>query len=112
MSDYGNIFSELPAGILQDESFTELFADGHLRIERIVSTGQQSPEGFWYDQTENEWLILLQGKATLEYCDGTINELSQGDYCMIPAHRKHRVSHTSANPCCVWLALFWKPQVV
>jgi len=79
-----------------------------LRIERIVSTGQISAEGFWYDQSEHEWILLLQGEAKLEYINGEIIELKIGDYINIPPHKKHRVVFTSSSPQCIWLCIFQK----
>ena len=64
-------------------------------IERIISTGQTTPLGEWYDQETDEWVILLQGKAELSYEDGERIGLQAGDYLVIPAHVKHRVEYTS-----------------
>ena len=75
-----------------------------IRIERIVSYGQTTS---WYDQTENEIVFLLQGMAELEYANGATEKLQQGDWVNIPAHTKHRVSYTSENPKCIWLAIFY-----
>ena len=76
------------------------------RIERIVSEGHVSPEGFWYDQGEPEWVALLQGTAELEFEDGRRHPMGAGDWLTIPAHERHRVAHTSSDPPCVWLAVF------
>lgn len=80
---------------------------GQVRIERIVSEGHVSPPEFWYDQNEWEYAAVLQGSAELETLNGKI-WLDSGDWVMIPAHEKHRVSYTSSEPPCVWLAVFWK----
>ena len=80
-----------------------------LRVERIISTGQASPPGFWYDQEEDEWVSVVQGQAALLWADGSRTELGAGDWVLIPAHKKHRVEHTSSNPPCVWLAIFMPP---
>ena len=77
-----------------------------LRIERIVSEGHVSPEGFWYDQDEPEWVALLQGTAELEFEDGRRYPMGAGDWLAIPAHERHRVAHTSSDPPCIWLAVF------
>ena len=79
-----------------------------VRIERIVSMGQSSPEGFWYDQEDCEWVIVLKGKGAIEYEDGRIVELSEGDYVDIPAHEKHRVAYTDPDHATVWLAIHYK----
>ncbi len=77
------------------------------RLERIVSDGQVSPPGFWYDQPEDEWVALLQGTAALEFADGAQRELHAGDALLIPARQRHRVSRT--GPRTIWLALFVPP---
>lgn len=74
-------------------------------IERIVSCGHRTPEGQWYDQARDEWVVLLQGAARLGYADGTTRELRAGDWLLIPAHCRHRVEQTSTDPPCIWLAV-------
>lgn len=111
MQSDGNLFADLPEELSGQEDFLEIFRSGKVRIERIVSTGQCSPEDFWYDQEEHEWVILLQGKATILYEDGTEKELQKGDFLFLPAHLKHRVSYTSKDPCCIWLGFFWLPDL-
>lgn len=75
-------------------------------IERIISTGQASPEGFWYDQEQDEWVVLLQGRAKVAWEDGKELTLTPGDWVVFPAHQRHRVEWTSKNPACIWLAVF------
>ena len=103
----GNIFTDFADSSINE--FTEILAsshDGSMRIERIVSEGQISPADFWYDQNESEWVVVLQGKAEIEFMNyGTI-ELSCGDWVMIEPHERHRVTYTSINPKCTWLAVF------
>ena len=103
-----NLF-QLPARLPQDEWLDTLLQRGGIRIERIISAGQSSPPGFWYDQAEDEWVAVLQGNAALEWADGTVQELATGDYLLIPAGKKHRVARTSAEPPCIWLAIFMSP---
>ena len=101
-----NFFDNLPTS-LSKELIENIFQTPHVRIERIVSTGQSSPPGFWYDQPEGEWVILLRGGATLEFQgESQIQRLVPGDYVYIPPHRKHRVFSTSAKKTTVWLAVF------
>ena len=76
------------------------------RVERIVSVGHVSPEGFWYDQAEGEFVLVMQGGAVLEYDNGETQEMGPGDWAVIPAHRRHRVAWTSMKPPCVWLCVF------
>jgi len=86
-----------------DEQFRTLLQTSSFRLEHIVSHGAASPDGFWYDQSENEWVLLAQGDAVLEFERDEKVLLTAGDYLLIPAHRKHRVESCSADA--VWLAL-------
>jgi cupin 2 domain-containing protein len=99
-----NLF-ELPSPLPCDEQFA-ILAEGHqLRIERILSSGQTTPLGNWYDQDLDEWVMLLQGEAELFFEDGVRQRLKAGDYLLLPAHRRHRVEYTSTEPPCIWLAV-------
>jgi len=105
-----NIF-ELPEKInTQEELFEALVKTPDILIERIISAGQVSPPGFWYDQEKDEWVVLLQGNAVIEYDNGEKNELFSGDYLFIPSHQRHRIAYTSADPACIWLAIHGKLQ--
>ncbi|MBZ8179472.1 cupin domain-containing protein [Oscillatoria salina] len=99
-----NIFS-LPNQLVESEIFEPLLASENILIERIVSTGQVTPEGEWYNQEKDEWVVLLQGEAKLSYADGSSLILQAGDYVFLPAHEKHRVDYTSSKPPCIWLAI-------
>ncbi|GAB6061125.1 cupin domain-containing protein [Desulfonatronum parangueonense] len=89
-----------------DEEVFELLAEGReLRIERIVSRGQASPHGFWYDQELDEWVALLQGEAQVRFENGITRRLQAGDWLFLPARLRHRVESTSSNPPCIWLAV-------
>ena len=92
-----------------DELFTPLLISPHVRIERIVSHGHASPPGFWYDQAENEWVMVLSGAARLliEGAESAI-ELGPGDHVNLPAHQRHRVEWTTPGEPTVWLAVFYK----
>lgn len=103
-----NIFRDIPAE-LQNELLEEMVTGSTFRMERIVSRGQASPEGFWYDQDENEWVILLQGRAGLRFAGKEeLVVLCPGDYVQIPQHYKHRVEWTERNQETVWLAVYYK----
>ena len=102
-----NLLAALPAASA-DEYFATLLTRPGLRIERIVSDGQISPPDFWYDQPEDEWVLVLQGGGSLEYADGRRIDLGPGDSLLIPAHCRHRVADT--RPRTVWLAIFHAPQ--
>lgn len=79
-----------------------------MRIERIVSHGHKSPEGFWYDQDQHEWVMLLKGAAKLRVeSQQQLIELWPGDFLNIPAHERHRVEWTTADEPTVWLAIFY-----
>ena len=79
-----------------------------LRLERIHSCQASSPEGFWYEQREHEWVLLLEGSAQLQFEDEpTARQLCRGDSLWIEAGRRHRVVATDPAPGCVWVALFW-----
>ncbi|MCB1955574.1 MAG: cupin domain-containing protein [Rhodocyclaceae bacterium] len=99
----GNLFAPLP-DTGPEEAVTPLLTTAALRVERIVSRGHASPAGFWYDQSEDEWVCLLEGAAVLAFAEGGERRLQRGDWCLIPAGCRHRVVETSAPA--VWLAVF------
>jgi cupin 2 domain-containing protein len=103
----GNLFEHLPDN-LSSECFDELVRNRSVRIERILSQGQVSPESGWYDQDEHEWVVMLQGRARLAFEDYPDVELVAGDYLMIPAHTRHRVSWTDPQMITIWLAVFYR----
>jgi cupin 2 domain-containing protein len=101
----GNLFASLPGK--RDSELVEVLAEGRgTRVERIVSTGQASPAGFWYDQPDDEFVVLLAGSATLQLeQDGRHLDLVPGDWVEIPAHVRHRVERTDADTATVWLTV-------
>ena len=102
-----NIFENIPAEI-PDEIIEELISSDKIRIERIISKGQTSPDNFWYDQEENEFVIVLKGKAKLKFIDKVeLIELNEGDYINILSHKKHRVEWTDPERETIWLAVFY-----
>ncbi len=102
-----NLLSDLPAD-LSKEVVETLAERGSVRIERIVSHGQASPDRFWYDQEEHEWVAVLKGEARLLF-EGNDEAITMrpGDYVLIPAHRRHRVEWTTPDGPTVWLAVFF-----
>jgi len=100
-----NLFDNIPAQ-LPEELVSILQKSPGVRIERIVSQGHQSPEGFWYDQDQHEWVIVLKGQASLQFENGSV-DLKPGDFLNIPAHKKHRVAWTSPEEPTIWLAIFY-----
>ena len=79
-----------------------------LRLVQIHSNQASSPDGFWYDQSEHEWVLLLQGSAQLRLAgERATRLLNTGDQLLIPAGQRHRVDATDPAPGTIWLALFW-----
>jgi cupin 2 domain-containing protein len=100
-----NLFERLPPRSEREETRELVTAPG-LRIERIVSSGQASPPGFWYDQAWSEWVLLVSGAAGLAF-EGEANMriLRAGDHLLIPAHCRHRVAWTDEAVPTIWLAV-------
>jgi cupin 2 domain-containing protein len=104
-----NLYNDIPSE-LSEELFTTIHAARLVRIERIVSQGHASPPGFWYDQEEHEWVIVLRGAAVVQFeASGEAVPLKAGSYVNIPAHTRHRVAFTSLKGQTVWLAVFYSP---
>jgi len=99
-----NIFAHIEE-MGEEEQFNLILKSPNCRIDRIVSSGHSSPKGFWYDQENDEFILLIQGEATLEFEDRMVT-LKTGDYLRIPKNCKHRVEKTSVDPVCIWLCVF------
>lgn len=96
----------IPARLPGPEEFSEvLVRNDAIVLERIISHGHTTPRGEWFDQEEDEWVTLLQGNARLAFSDGAVLDMQAGDWTLIPAHRRHRVEQTTAEPPCIWIAL-------
>jgi cupin 2 domain-containing protein len=105
----GNLFTGIPETIPQ-EIIEILLKTPAFHLERIVSAGQATPPGQWYDQETHEWVLLLSGAAGLLFeGDAEVRELRPGDYLLIPAHCRHRVEWTDPRQNTVWLALHYQP---
>ncbi|MFD2934226.1 cupin domain-containing protein [Spirosoma flavum] len=103
----GNLFSGIPT-VLPQELMEDLLVGQRFRLERIVSKGHRSADDFWYDQAEDEWVLLFQGEARLELESQAENiTLSAGMYLHLPAHVKHRVVWTHQEVETIWLAIFY-----
>lgn len=102
-----NLYADMP-NTLPAEIVNVLARGNGVRIERIVSRGHVSPEGFWYNQDESEWVVLLVGAARLRFEDREV-ALFPGDYLHIPAHQRHRVEWTAPDEPTVWLAVHFSP---
>jgi cupin 2 domain-containing protein len=107
MDGLTNLFADIPDDLPAELVQTLLSVPG-LRIERIVSMGHRSPEGFWYDQELHEWVMLLQGSARLRFEGEEPIELGPGAFVHIPAHRRHRVEWTSPDEPTIWLAIHYE----
>ncbi|MBI4219953.1 MAG: cupin domain-containing protein [Chloroflexi bacterium] len=102
-----NLFANLPDAVT-DEVIEVLARGRHTRIERIVSRGQASPPGFWYDQATDEWVLVLKGRARLRFeSQAHAVEMGPGDCLNIPAHARHRVEWTDLDHEAVWLAIHY-----
>jgi cupin 2 domain-containing protein len=105
LSSKQNILENIPSSI-PAEIFETLLQTPHFRIERIISKGQKSDGGFWYDQAQAEWVLVVKGAARLQFEDYVV-ELRAGDYIHIEPHQKHRVDWTTPDEETVWLAVFY-----
>lgn len=103
-----NLLQPLPAAQAKEMIDTLARGDG-MRIERIVSHGQCSPPGFWYEQDEDEWIVVMAGLARLQFDDGRLLEMKPGDQLNIRARRRHRVDWTAPDMPTVWLAVYYRP---
>jgi cupin 2 domain-containing protein len=104
-----NIFNDIPDNI-EREIFEQIVNSDKVKIERIISKGHHSPESGWYDQEQNEWVMILTGEAILSFADGSDITMKKGDYIAIPAHKKHRVKWTAPNVETLWLAVHYSAQ--
>jgi cupin 2 domain-containing protein len=95
-------------GPADNEQIKELLVTDAVRIEQIFSHGQPSAPGFWYDQPEPEWVVLLRGTATLLIAESGGVDLGAGDSLLIPARVRHRVERTSEDA--LWLAVHFRQR--
>ena len=103
-----NLLSDIPDALHEELLETLVDADS-IRIERIVFQGHAPPDGFWYDQEQHEWVVLLRGAARLRF-EGDDNplEMKPGDFVNIPAHTRHQVEWTTPDEPTVWLAVHYQ----
>ena len=102
-----NLFEDVPVQLPQ-ELFSTLLETTNLRIERIVSHGHTSPEGFWYDQDHAEWVVVLRGAAAIQFEGKEPLAMHVGDFIHIPAHARHRVEWTTPDGPTIWLAVHYR----
>ncbi len=105
-----SFFGHRPGGNTSEEVLEDLLRGSRFRVERIISTGQITPQGIWYDQENDEWVLLVSGAARLRFEDedGEV-ALKPGDFVNIPAHCRHRVEWTDPQQTTTWLALHYTP---
>lgn len=101
-----NIFESIPESV-PEEMFEDLVRAERVRIERIVSQGHASPEIGWYDQDQNEWVMVLKGAGLLRFEDGEEVLLEEGDHLEIAKHRRHKITWTDTEDVTVWLAVIY-----
>ena len=106
MVDSGNIYKQIPDD-LGEEIYERLAKGNNVKIERIISMGHKSPDTGWYDQEQNEWVLLLKDDASISFDNEVVVHLEEGDYLNIPAHKKHKVLSTSPVTETIWLAIFY-----
>ena len=102
----GNLFTGIPNKIPDEITETLVFGPNTV-VERIVSRGHRTPDGFWYDQDLTEWVMVVTGSAKLEFAEGTVIDMNPGDWVVITPHDKHRVAWTKPDCDTVWLAVFY-----
>ena len=101
-----NIIDSIPEN-LDKEFFENIIESKNVRIERIVSKGHASPDSGWYDQDQNEWVIVVKGEAVIAFEKDEQVRLKEGDHINIPAHKKHPVAWTDPEVETIWLAVFY-----
>lgn len=102
-----NLYDGIPP-VLRSEFVDRLAWRKGVRIERIVSRGHCSVPGFWYDQAETEWVLLVKGSARLRFeADDSVVEMKAGDHITIPPRARHRVEWTAPNEETIWVAVFY-----
>jgi cupin 2 domain-containing protein len=109
MAGLTNLFADIPAD-LPEELIQPLLSTSIVRIERIISLGHASPEGFWYDQDMHEWVLLVKGAARLMFEGEEPIDLRPGSFLSIPAHKRHRVEWTDPDQPTIWLAIHYEAR--
>jgi len=109
MLQSGNVLTGRPAELPQELSEIILSAPG-IRVERIISQAHASPQGFWYDQDWDEWVVVLQGAARLQFEGEAVLKMTAGSFVNIPAHKRHRVEWTAEDQQTIWLAVHYHAE--
>ncbi|EQB39320.1 hypothetical protein M947_07625 [Sulfurimonas hongkongensis] len=108
MAKKSNVFLDITTN-LDEELFEDIIKKESFKLQRIISQGHTTPEGEWYDQDRDEWVMLLCGEAILAFEGDEDVRLGAGDYINIRAHKRHRVSWTKPDAKTIWLALYSQP---
>jgi cupin 2 domain-containing protein len=105
----GSLRDALPDEPQPEELVDILLESPGLRLERIVSTGQAMGEENWFDQRWDEFVVVVSGSARLRI-EGENEDrmLEAGDWILLPAHCRHRVTWTQSRPPTVWLAVHYE----
>ena len=101
-----NIFTNIPKQ-MSGEIFENIISKDNIKIQRIVSKGDTTPKDEWYNQEDDEWVIIMQGEAVLSFENQKNIKLKAGEYINIPAYTKHRVSWTIETQETIWLAIHY-----
>jgi len=101
-----NIFQLIPDN-LDSEIVETIVQSKNIRLERIISKGHSSPASGWYDQSQSEWVIVLQGEAIITVENDQDYHLFSGSYLNIPAHTRHKVKWTKPKIETLWLAVHY-----
>ncbi len=107
MTQMKNLFKDIPDH-LPEEHFETLAETDAIHIERIISKGHSAPQEGWYDQDQNEWVLVLKGAARLAFEDGSEVSMGPGDALEIPAHVKHKVVWAAPEGETVWVAVHYR----
>ena len=102
----GNLFSDASAPPI-GERFETLLSHKNLVVERIVSSAAIAPQE--YVQTQDEWVLLVAGEATLQVAGEPVS-LKSGDYLFLPAGMPHTVLRASSGA--LWLTVHLHPEAV
>ncbi|MBL1213358.1 MAG: cupin domain-containing protein [Ignavibacteriae bacterium] len=105
--EINNLFENIPPK-LDEEIIEKILTADNFKVERIISECHSSPKNFWYDQSANEFVLLLKGSACINFENGSSKILKPGDYLIIKAHDKHRVEWTDKNVKTIWLTIHYK----
>ncbi len=109
MNSMEDNFFKIPDSLPKEfELFQPLVSNENILIERIISSGQNTPLGQWLEDDRNEWVLLLQGESEILFENGTNKVLNTGDHLLIEKNKRHRVVRTSVYPPCIWLAVYFE----